>query len=151
MVSGSTSLPLWSVEELRVGTDVGGVLDAVSSSAPALSLSHYPSLSLGSRWPHVQPAQTCSPSSYSLFLSDVRCLSAVIFESNKQGSSSLSYVALWEVHADDLLDGIHSLAGILVFQPEKVLADGGGKFEGTGDAVLFKHSRCYFGQPLHIG
>ena len=30
----------------------------VSSSAPALSLSHYPSLSNGSRWPHVQQEQT---------------------------------------------------------------------------------------------
>ena len=65
--------------------------------------------------------------------SDIRCLSSVVFELDIQGSSSLSYVALWAVHAVYLVNGIHRLAGILlVLHPEQVLADSIGRFVGTG-------------------
>ena len=78
-------------------------------------------------------------------LNNAGCLDSVVFESDTQGSSSLSYVVHRAVHAIYLVDGIHGLDGILlVLQLEQVLANDVGRFEGIGNAMLFKHSHCCF-------
>ena len=61
----------------------------------------------------------------------------MIFESDTQRLSSLTYVALWAILAAYLIDVIHILAFVFLFlQSEEVLADGVGRIEGTCNAYF---------------
>ena len=78
-------------------------------------------------------------------LSDVSYLNSVVCESCIQVSSSLSNVSFWAVLATYPVDGIHRFAGgLLVPEPEQVLADVVSRFEGTGNGMHFKHPHSCF-------
>ena len=73
-------------------------------------------------------------------LSDVGHHNSVVFESDIQWSSSLSYVAQGAIQASNLVNGIHGLTCIVpILLPEQVLANGVGRFEGMGYAM---HAHC---------